>query len=222
MSTTLTERQLSALRAGLAWLYDIEQPAGAMLDPIGITMVADDRSYSFSVFPTREASKYDGGPVAHICSSTLDGRPLVVDDELTAFTASFVALGHVIVDHWGMTEDEETNFLSMRLERPALRSLLAAVDRFDNGCPEHGLNKPAPQYHGHPTCGCEWYQESRSRLVLPNWPMVSTRWVVGAPVPADLLDGTRRRPPLPRGIRHMVWFDVEHPTVRTAFDAVVS
>lgn len=152
------------LRAGLAWLYDTEQPGDAVLQHHGLGVpggTVDNRSFTFvpvgwrrhvvvvvNVVKVEWGEQYGEGP-----------RNPLGRDELTEITAELARLGAEVVTTWnghpGVTG-------SLALSRPAHPTLGVAVDRYLKGCPTHLTT----------LCGsgwsCTWYSDGFAKVVRPS------------------------------------------------------
>jgi hypothetical protein len=153
----------AVLAAGLTWLYDTEQPEGAIETHHGAFAVADDRlSISFApiglpvvVIDIRDA-RYD--------DSRYD-RPLL--NPLTAAECDAVAgilteLGRPPIDRWNGAGCESGSF---RLATPIHPTLEAACARYRADCPEHGTVFCGSKE------GCTWLKDGRGLIVAPKWPV---------------------------------------------------
>jgi hypothetical protein len=153
----MSEEQRRAVAAGLAWLFDTAQPAGAIVTHHGATLVAGDRRYCF--VPRGYAGH--AVVVVEVAKLNFDGRlrrhtAVLEPDELAVLDGLLTEMGHEVVDTWnghpGITG-------SVALARPVEPSLLAAVDRYRAGCPDHG---------GSVFCACGWYAAGNRLLVHPT------------------------------------------------------
>ena len=148
------------LKAGLAWLYETVQPPGAILQHHGVSSPrAGGRSYGF--VPVGAGSR----PVVIIRVAQPRRHP---DDgtllnplsrvEVDAVAAEIAKLGYDVADVWNGAGHDTGSF---GLSGPAHPSLVAAVDRYRAGCPEH------PQQNVF--CDCGWYQQGNALVVGPDW-----------------------------------------------------
>jgi hypothetical protein len=150
------------LAAGLRWLYETEQPDGAILQHHGVWVgKVDNRSFSFA------ASAWEGRAVvvAEVVKVEWKSDPLghqvpanpLAPEELADLTAELVELGAEVLHTWN---GHPAITGSLALARPAHPSLVAAVDRYRTGCPDHTG----------PLCswdGCPWYGDGNALIIKP-------------------------------------------------------
>lgn len=137
-----------ALVVGLRWLYDTEQPPAAIVDHRGRRLrSAGDRTVRFTPVG------WQGRVVVVLIPTTnTHGRVRPVSaGELEAFADAVSDLGEDVVSTWS---GELRGFVA--LSRPAHPSLRAAVQRYEDGCPDHG---------GAPACGCGWLAAGSEHVV---------------------------------------------------------
>lgn len=169
--TVYDEPTRAVLRAGLAWLYDTEQPPEAHDEHHGASCKVGARRLTFVPRGFR-------GPgaviVVDVATPLTDGEGNLLNplapDEREALTAALADLGRSVRDHWNGGRDAGT--LSIELDAPAHPSLLAAVSRYHAGCPTHHT----------PLCahdGCTWHSEHLSHLIGPTWPTLEAQHAVG-------------------------------------------
>lgn len=164
MSTPVTddlEKLRPTLEAGLAWLYDTEQPEDALLQHHGVALPAI------------------GNRWLKFCPQGWAGRPVIVIDvahvqwgspyeppknplahgELhqLASMISRSPIARTWNGHPGITG-------SIALARLAHPSLRAAVDRYRAHCPEHHSVFCSQKY------GCHWYRNGNARVITPRDP----------------------------------------------------
>jgi len=147
------------LEAGLRWLYDTEQPAGAILQHHGASLPGDGNR-RFRFIPAgaqhRVVVIVD---VADVQWEERGGRAAnpLRPGELDELTGGLAALGAEVVETWngypGVTG-------SLALARPAHPTLLAALDRYHRGCPDH----PSRSVF----CDCGWYAAGNTLIVRPE------------------------------------------------------
>lgn len=155
----------TVLAAGMAWLFDTEQPEDSVIQHHGSSRSAGDRIYGFC------PAGWEGRPVVFVqvaepryAGPPPDGEvanPLDVPGELESLEALLRDLGHPVVERWNGAPGSTT--ASFALEGQAHPSLLAAVSRYRAGCP----------VHGNPLCsqaGCRWYRTGYALIVQPDWP----------------------------------------------------
>lgn len=163
MSTGLiSPAQFAILRAGLDWLFNVEQPADAIHQHLGRTSpTVGNRKYGFS------PSGFPNGPVVSVEVVDTDyefgvgHRAVIAPDELNQLTAALHALGRPVAETWnghpGITG-------SAGLTGTAHPTLLAAVSRYQAGCPTH----PDKGVF----CKCAAWRDSFLRAVPPTWPTI--------------------------------------------------
>lgn len=154
------------LAAGLAWLYDTPQPDGAILQHHGASLPpVGNRWFRFipSGWGGRVVVVVDVAKVEWIDNGPNDlatpANPLE-PDELDWLTCELAVLGVEVVHTWN---GHPAITGSLALARPAHPSLLAAVERYRAGCPEHSG----------PLCswgGCPWYGDGNALVVMPALP----------------------------------------------------
>ncbi|WP_102145688.1 helix-turn-helix domain-containing protein [Mycobacterium hubeiense] len=156
------------LSAGAAWLYRVEQPAGALAQPqgVGLPVVADRRF----VFVPESQGRGTAVVVYVTTVQRLDGptgpRDVLTADELDDIAEALATFGGAtatIASGPGQTSGR------IELASPAHSSLRAAVARYRAGCPVHRL----------PACGhirrtadtqCAWFPLGYGQLVMPTIP----------------------------------------------------
>lgn len=149
---------VEVLQAGLAWLYDIDQPGLAIVDQFGVSCRAGDRVLQFMptsaidlpVIVVKVAAPLWVGTIRRRLTNPL--RP----GELALWSGLLRALGHDAVQTWNGTH--ETG--SIALARLANTSLLAAFARYRQGCPNHRTVLCA-----------QWRSDGRADMVPPAWPV---------------------------------------------------
>jgi hypothetical protein len=152
------------LRAGLAWLFDTDQPDGAIIQHHGCTSPeVDNRWYRFCPVGHAAATVVIV-EVAHYKWRADRPEPAIEPDEMGKLVAAIEALNVRVASTWngaGLTSG------SVGLVRPAGPSLAAAVKRYHAGCLKH----PLPGGHGNVFShdGCAWYEDGRKLLVEPAW-----------------------------------------------------
>lgn len=162
MSRYVDDRVRAVLRAGLTWLYETEQPPDAIDQHHGHGRCVGDRRYDFAPYGAKAR------PVVIVCvlKPRVDGagkvlNPLGGPAEMDAVAEALAELGHLVADRWNGAANHATGSLGMA--DPAHPSLVAAVDRYRAGCPDHTS----------PLCGwdgCPWFSTGNKRMVLPAWP----------------------------------------------------
>ena len=157
-----SDEAVAVLQAGLAWLYDVDQPAGAITSHHGVSCRAADRTFNFvpsgakdlPVIVVNVAAPVWVGTVRHKLTNPL------CPGELAVWSTLLRTLGHDVRETWNGAG--ETG--SIGLARRAAPSLLAALSRYRHGCHGHDGHK------GTVFCA-EWYSEGHAQLVPPAWPM---------------------------------------------------
>lgn len=150
------------LAAALRWLYETEQPDSAILQHHGLHIgVADNRKISAapSAWDGRAVIVVDVANVQYIPGP--DGYDIPANPlepgELEELSATLANLGAPVIHTWN---GHPSITGSLALEPPAHSSLVAAVDRYRAGCPDHTG----------PLCswdGCEWYPRGNALIVSP-------------------------------------------------------
>lgn len=148
------------LVAGLHWLFDTEQPEGAVQPHHGVVLPAvDNRQFGFipagwsrRAIVTVDVAKvrYDG-----------DGMPTnpLRPDELHDLTEQLATLGADVVETWN---GHPSITGSLALSRPAHPTLLAAVALYRAGCPTH------PRVGVF--CDCGWFAAGDALVARPSVP----------------------------------------------------
>jgi hypothetical protein len=160
----MTDRFM-ALAAGLRWLYDTEQPVGAILHHSGVILrSADNRTFGFVpsgarqrpvvVVDVTKVEWIDRGPYEF----KEPANPLE-PGELEALAEQISALGFEVDGTWNGHPGIAG---SIGLKRTANPSLLAAVDVYLAGCQEHPNRSVF--------CDCGWYSAGRALVVPPTVP----------------------------------------------------
>lgn len=146
------------LTTGLHWLYETEQPDDAHQQHHGITLglPAANRYYGFC--PTGAA----GLPVVSVNVA----KPVLRDyappanpiepGELSALGDELRACGYAVRDTWN---GHPAITGSVGLVRPAHPTLLAAVERYRRGCPDHPDRSVF--------CSCDAWRAEAARIVRP-------------------------------------------------------
>ncbi|WP_435111613.1 hypothetical protein [Nocardiopsis synnemataformans] len=165
--TASTIRQ--ALAAGLRWLYDTPQPDGAILQHHGEGLYLPDANRSLAFIP----AGWDGKVVIVVNVARAGWKPerneltpahMIGPTEIDEVTAMLADLGARVVHTWN---GHPSDTGSLALERPAHPTLLAAVNRYRKGCPDH----PEKSVF----CKCGWYERGNKKVAVP----VLTREVTG-------------------------------------------
>ncbi|MER7707174.1 hypothetical protein ABTX81_30275 [Kitasatospora sp. NPDC097605] len=148
------------LTAGLAWLYDTEQPDGAILQHHGAHL-GTHGNRRYSVTPTGAVDL----PVLVVDIADPDfdfqrqaPRNVLAPGELAVLAAALTRLGAEVRTTWNGTGITG----SVGLRRPAHPTLVAAVDRYRARCPTH-----------HSVfCGreqaCTWYATGNALITRPT------------------------------------------------------
>ncbi|GAB7065883.1 hypothetical protein H7J06_07890 [Mycobacterium hodleri] len=150
------EAHRAAVRSGLAWLYDTEQPERAILQHHGESLVSQgNRNVRFipSGWAGRVVIVVDVTKVEYGTDPRARGplNPLAAG-ELDAFTGLLADLARTVVHTWN---GHPAATGSLALAEPAHPSLQAAVSRYLAGCPRH-----------HTTlCRCGWYGEGNRHVI---------------------------------------------------------
>jgi prevent-host-death family protein len=166
------DQQVAVLKAGLTWLYETEQPDGAIDQHHGVTSPeVGGRRYRF----IPQGDPGIPGPivvvdVAHprmLRSPYRAANPLGGREEVDEVIAALARLGREVVDSWNGNEGNIT--ASLALADAAHDSLLAVVRRYGEGCPDHDGSVFC---HGE---GCTWFADGHKLLVRPTWPAEGER-----------------------------------------------
>lgn len=159
----MSTRDELILSAGLCWLFETEQPADAIIQHHGTTLRDDENNRLFCFVP----EGWSGHPVVAVDVAKVDwidngpnqlstpGNPLK-PDELDNLAARLTALGYEVFDTWNGHPGISG---SIALKQTAHPTLLAAVNRYRAGCPEHP--------NRHVFCDCGWYARGNERVVFP-------------------------------------------------------
>jgi hypothetical protein len=169
----------AALVAGLRWLYATNQPEDALVERAGARVKTAERLLRFLPL-TNTGTPLIVVDLLHVnwgissYSPPLNSLP---PDELPSLAAELAALGiHAGAQHYhGITG-------TIVLDAPAHPSLIAAVHRYDQGCPRHRTQLcEAPVRDGGQ--GCSWHADGHRRAI---WPTSNT--------PAGDIDDTQDQP----------------------------
>lgn len=169
MNTRLTGTQrvealTPALVSGLRWLFDVEQPATALVRAEGIALPPLlGRRLIFVPGSDRDAAAVIVQTVA-----TPPTAELLGDDEISALAAEAEHLTSAAVAVQRPTE--ASHAVRIQLSRLAHRSLRAAVARFRAGCPIH--HQPACGHTRGPEAPCQWYARGAQALIGPPEPVI--------------------------------------------------
>jgi hypothetical protein len=151
---TAIAAHLPVLRSGLRWLYDTEQPPTAIAQHHGERLLSvGNRSIKFVpcgwggrvVIVLDVANVEYGGNYEPPCN------PLA-HRELDNFKALLAEMGPTVAHAWN---GHPAITGSVALSRPAHPTLIAAVDRYYAGCPDHGRSV---------FCGCGWFSRGNTTL----------------------------------------------------------
>lgn len=162
--TTLTNTQLDTLRAGLDWLYREQPDDASIVSHHGISSpVIDDRRYSFvpSGFHPVAAPVVIVSVSKPVYEGPLTRRELVnplESNEVAVIEAQLREWGHEIHSSWNGKQENG----SIGLVTPAHPSLLAALERQRQGCPDH----PKQILCGWD--GCPWHRTHIAKLQVPE------------------------------------------------------
>lgn len=144
----------TAVIHGLAWLYEIEQPPGALVDHHGITVRVVDEARMLHFIP-------EGSGFAPVIV-------LGVDTFLPGHTSARLNMGELdALAQWcrfirtdvAKTWNGQGESGSIGLVRTAHPSLLTAVEKYRAGCTTHNRSV---------FCDCGWKRHGRSLLRIPR------------------------------------------------------
>lgn len=169
----------AVLASGMAWFYDIAQPAGALIQHHGVRLWADtDANRIVSAIPRGSS----GCPVLVVdvlnvdYDANFEPTRTLGDRELEWWTGLVddigVGWGTFVAQSWNWTSPAGNPITtgSVALARDASRSLVGAVDRYLAGCPTHPTVRGANGRTG-VFCECGWFQAGHAKLVRPHWPV---------------------------------------------------
>lgn len=158
-----------ALTAGLKWLFETEQPEGAMASHHGEDVRDQDGNRRYSFVPRGSRSNRAPVVVVNVLDKKYEERDQyrelangLDEGEMDAVAADLEALGYTVIDRWNGSTGGETG--SLALEGSAHPSLLAAVALQQAGC----TNKGDEHKTGSVFCGCGWAVTGRQQLVRPD------------------------------------------------------
>lgn len=154
------------LAAGLAWLFDTEQPPDALVrdgrlstlvDGVRFTFVAGENGRAVLVVAVAEPRFERTGASARFGAYRVTNP--VNADLLAAIPRLLDELGHLVAQMWG--SEQSTSY---RLRGTVHPTLVDAVQRFEGGCPAHG------RITEWSAAGCGWLGHGTGQLVAPEWP----------------------------------------------------
>jgi len=150
------------LTAGLLWLYRTKQPNHAVIDQFGVrSPTVGDRYYRFlaagyNQFPVVVVDVADPHYVGPLGEQELV-NPLATD-EVTHLALHIERLGFPFNSTWN--GEQETG--SVGLMVMAEPTLLAALKRYQGGCPVHGSVFCSQKHE------CSWLAEGTARIERPE------------------------------------------------------
>ena len=160
------------LRAGLMWLYETAQPEGALDQHHGHSRAVGERVYTFVprgylnlpvvVVDVRHPEWVHMGD-GH---STL-ANPLDYPGELRRLGEVLADLGRPVASQWNGKGDSG----SLGLADPAHPSLVAAVNRYRDGCPIHRTVFCGGWQASKGEEDCTWFRDGQALMVPPCWPV---------------------------------------------------
>lgn len=170
MNTATTTGLEEALSASLRWIYETEQPEGALLSHRGWVHVLGRDALVFSgvglnglpfITLRRVGPKYD-----HEFRVL---NPLDVAD-LIQIPILLDRFGYPAVRYWDAADPSEPPGESGTFELAQLAhpTMVAAVERFDAGCLDHGGDISCGSDTNHPTC--MWWRDGYALAIKPVWP----------------------------------------------------
>lgn len=169
----LDQQTVAALKTGIAWLAETQQPPGSLPSHLGECFFGH-RKIGFS--PGGRATIGRKGIVVVVqiihpvwsLLATLENP--FAPGEVDAYANTISSLGHQIVDRWNGTPNSES--ACFRIDLQAHPSYVAGVDLYHAGCPKHRT-----KYCAH-NGGCTWWHEGYAKVIKPVWP---TPVAVGSP-----------------------------------------
>jgi hypothetical protein len=153
------DRLQATVDAGLAWLYDTEQPDTAILQHHGVPLPAvGNRRLSFCPvgFNRQPVVVVNVVTVTYIEDSLRPHNPLAAG-ELEAL-AALIGRSAPVSTTWN---GHPAATGSIGLARPAHPSLVAAVTRYHARCPEHDSVFCS-------RTGCGWYRDGHRTVIYPH------------------------------------------------------
>lgn len=150
-----------ALEIGLSWLHNTVQPPNALIDHHGLRLrTTTNRTLHF--VPTGTTGK--ALIVVNVTRLRWhrNGVELIPTDrlaptELTDLTTLLAELGAKVTGTWN---GHPTITGTLALRRPPHPTLIAAVRRYQNGCPTHPTKGVL--------CTCDWYTQGRAHIIQPT------------------------------------------------------
>ncbi|MEU9405556.1 hypothetical protein AB0E08_07615 [Streptomyces sp. NPDC048281] len=169
MTETTTSKRQNALAAGLTWLFETEQPKGAMSSHLGESVRDQDGNRLYRFVPRGSGSGRVPVVVVNVLNKKYGDRSQHSElingleaDEMDAVAADLEALGYTVIDRWNGAPGGESG--SLALEGTAHPSLLAAVNLRGDGCTNNGDEHQT----GSVFCGCGWAVTGRQLLIRPE------------------------------------------------------
>jgi hypothetical protein len=140
----------TAVVHGIAWLFDMEQPEGAVISPHGLAVSVPDERRTVRFLPRGS----HGYPVI-VLTHEDPNLPLRLN-EVESLGQWCQRLRVTVRQTWNGHPSSTGSVELFRSARPSLRQ---AVERYEEGCPQHA---PALE------CECSWYTVGRACLRLPQ------------------------------------------------------
>ncbi|MEW1679274.1 hypothetical protein AB0O47_39405 [Streptomyces noursei] len=148
-----------ALRAGLEWLTEVQQPDDAICHHLGTVIHAQgNRWFGFQAATMTRSIQID----VNVRKKRIDVVTGVLENplregEMDEVIDELEALGANVFDQWN---GDGTETGTLRLDMTPHPSLLAAVERYMVGCKTHPSRGSL--------CHCGWFGQGATRLVLPR------------------------------------------------------
>lgn len=148
------------LTAGLAWLIDTVQPAGALTTHHGVGRGTPDRWFRFIPSPTWPIIAME------LTHPDRDDRGNLLNPytkyDVLSLHAALIRRGYTIRSTWNGVGCDT---VSVALTGAVHPTLLDAVETYHRGCPDHHTVFCSPGRNG-----CGWYGNGNRHLVPPAWP----------------------------------------------------
>ena len=176
----------TVLAAAMAWLYDTDQPGGAIMQhhgPGGFRL--GDRYYDLTptgaenlpvISVTVAGAEFKPGcwrGFGGEYSDSFHAKSVLVPrgpcEEFLGVVSLAAELGAEVRETWNGAISHTSG--SIGLAAPARPSLVAAMSRYQAGCPVHGTVFCGWQGSTDEERACTWYADGRRLVVPPAWPV---------------------------------------------------